>query len=161
VIAPFVNYKVGREAALLCCSVERESHSRYALEVHRSNTSRWLIVALLLCRLVLGEFAHALPVHAASPTSAGTAALIHHCFGHDQSSELDTDAVTKHAHSEGTNHSQCCKSGACECPCLHTPALAVASSISAASNLCDDNAIERAIPPQNHRAVNLFRPPIR
>lgn len=130
--------------------------------MNRSNAHRWLVVALLLCRLVLGEFAHALPAHAVPADAAGPVATpAHDCEEHEQgSTPADDEQVSKHGHAGHTGKSPCCQSSVCECPGLHTPALGLSLAVTIASMPAVEHSMAGMIAIQRLSAANLFRPPI-
>jgi hypothetical protein len=126
---------------------------------------RWTLIFLLMARLVIGELGHAMPVMAMLPVEHATSEMAA-CAEHDGSGQqqsmthhgdVSQDDATAHA---GSEH-DCCKSGDCECPCLHVPCVALDAAIMnpvAITLLRIPNGAD-AIPAA--RPSGLFRPPAR
>lgn len=117
--------------------VARRNVERYSPPVHKFFWQRLALIFLLVSRLVIGELGHAMPMDPADHMSAA---------GHHQMSADMTSDATDHAgcpeHEQSKQHvptaphvaddsghsstkKDCCKSGACECPCLHVPCAAL------------------------------------
>jgi hypothetical protein len=121
---------------------------------------RWTLVFLLMARLVIGELGHAMPVAAmesltqATSAMAGDPACAEHDGGMSHHGDAADDAST---HSNGEH--DCCKSGDCECPCLHVPCVALDAAV------MNPVAISVLRIPQGTDSVTslrpsgLFRPP--
>ena len=130
----------------------------YSYAVRKFFWQRWALIFMLVSRLVIGELGHAMPM--ASADDGGTAH--HHTMAAEMPSS-DTAAVSDHASADAATHSSseqdCCKSGECECPCLHAPCASVDALVL--------NPIATAllrIPPGadgvvSQRPSGLFRPP--
>src|SRR5688572_32365926 len=83
---------------------------------------------LLLSRLVVGEFAHAVPSpHAPlEPKAVAASTQSTDCPEH-QAADSGTDSQSSEIASSSDPHHSCCKSGTCQCPCMHVPAAVLAS----------------------------------
>jgi hypothetical protein len=121
---------------------------------------RWAMALLLSSRLVFGEFAHAMPEQHAPVEPEVVAAAGNQsgdCAQHEAASGADNQS--SHSQSASHAHHDCCKSGACQCPCMHAPAALVASFIATSAHV--DQA--RIMNPVNgftcDRLWSLFRPP--
>ena len=122
-------------ARLLALVVTRDYSSR----VRRDSLNRWAVVILLVTRLVLGELAHA---HEGAHASASVA---------QESSQCHDDT-------KPTDKSDCCKTGACECPCLFGAAVVSGVTFSIA-HTTEIRAAAGAIGATLDRPFTLFRPP--
>lgn len=110
---------------------------------------RWTLIFLLMARLVVGELGHAMPVagmassHEPTATQmAGDPACAEHESGKQSDGEHD-----------------CCKSGDCECPCLHVPCVAIDAAVMnsvAMTLLRIPHGVEVV---SSLRPTRLFRPP--
>ena len=132
---------------------------RYSGRVRKLVLYRWAMTLLILSRLVLGEFAHGMPVSHA-PTHAEIVAAVSQnadCPQHDAAAGAGDEPP--HLQSSSEAHHDCCKSGACQCPCMHAPAALVASFI--ATSVYVDHG--RIMTPVDgfvcDRLWPLFRPP--
>lgn len=92
------------------------------------------MVLLLVARLIIGEFAHAMPhdgetVHA----NTATAAQSHErpCPDHSGKAETkqsaDADGATANADHGASHDSDCCKTAGCQCLCVHISVIAMPS----------------------------------
>jgi hypothetical protein len=119
---------------------------------------RWAMTLLLLSRLVLGELAHAVPVsHApAEPDVVAAGSQNPDCPQHEVASGA---AGQSDIPSSPHPHRDCCKSGACECPCMHAPAALVASSIVTSVHVDHGRVMNSANGFACDRLWLLFRPP--
>jgi hypothetical protein len=122
-----------------------------------------LVVALLLCRLVLGEFAHAVPAHAQPDTQS--MALADHCEEHGSAGSTGDSSHGMHHDDRAMDgsqpHSPCCKSGQCECPGMHAPALALSVADVFPVTRSKERLLDHSIGADRPAIANLFRPPIR
>ena len=125
---------------------------------------RWTLIFLLMARLVVGELGHAMPVAGMASSLEPTTHLPSDpaCAEHEDSVQ---SPMTHHgdasddttAHSDGEH--DCCKSGDCECPCLHAPCVALDAAVL--------KPVAIALLPIPHgvdavaslRPTRLFRPP--
>jgi hypothetical protein len=135
----------------------------YAAPVSRLHWHRWAVIFLLVSKLILGQFTHAMP-HMAEPAIAMnevvTSVPASHdnppCGSHVQAgSELGQSQETS-----GDAHAakSCCEGGECACPCLHSPAANAAVSFTMQS-AHDDQAAVLVEGAAWHRLSALFRPP--
>ena len=117
---------------------------------------RWTLIFMLMARLLIGELGHAMPMthtapvdHVAASSMSDSAA----CSEHDSS---EHEAPAAH-HDSGKQ--DCCKSGDCECPCLHAPCSALDTLVLSpiAPTLLPIPHGTDEIPSQ--RPSGLFRPP--
>ena len=138
---------------------------RYPDAVRHHIFHRWAFAFLLVSRLILGEFVHAMPHESAATDAAAASQSMYEppCPEHSArhaataSNEVSDSGVVEATDHAG-NDRDCCKSGGCACPCLHTPGATGASTL----------AIERAHPGlptvlasgvAHLRSYTLFRPP--
>lgn len=137
---------------------------RYSARVRKLVLQRWALIFLLVSRLVIGEFAHAMPMdmspshhqmsHVLSEIAGDPAA----CPQHEGAQQGDTHPSTD----DGTTSSEsqdCCKSGECECPCLHVPCAAIDATIFTAITVELRHLAEGTDGLMSHRLSGLFRPP--
>jgi hypothetical protein len=140
-------------------AVARHPAGGYSASMRRLVLQRWAMTLLLLSRLVLGDFAHAMPVSHAPFESAVVAAGSRNpdCPQHEAAS----DAAGQSSDIQSSPHPQrdCCKSGACECPCMHAPAALVASFIVTSVHLDHGRIMNSAHGFACDRLWLLFRPP--
>lgn len=116
---------------------------------------------LLMARLVIGELGHAMPIAGMLPIEQGTSELSD-CAEHEAG---DVQPMQHHggASDDATAHSggehDCCKSGDCECPCLHLPCASLDAAVmnSLAVTLVQLAHGADAVP--SARPTGLFRPP--
>lgn len=124
--------------------------------VTRSALHRCLVALLLLARLVLGEFAHALPDTQHGAMNEMDSAHVH-CSTHAEAPAVQLGA-TQDEHSPAPA-STCCHAGQCECPCLHVPVLAMPAML-VNSRLAAAPPLLRSLGAFNEAFVSgLFRPP--
>jgi len=106
------------------------------LEVRRHTLQRWSIVLLLVARLIIGEFAHAMPHNvAAGHADAVVAAQSHEppCPDHTGKTAgarqpADSVGPTAAADNGAPHDTDCCNTAACKCvhiSAIATPSLAV------------------------------------
>jgi len=122
--------------------------------------SRWAMVLLLVGRLVLGEFAHGMTPSHAHPESAAVSASSEHpdCQQHESTS-TQADSQAAGASSSPDAHHDCCKSGACQCPCMHVPAVVVATFSAISIQVDHQRIMSSANGFACDRLWSLFRPP--
>lgn len=106
-----------------------------------------------MARLVMGELGHAMPVAAMESLTQASAAMA----GDPACAEHDGGGMTHHGdvadaatHSNGEH--DCCKSGDCECPCLHVPCVALDAAV------MTPVAISMLRVPQGVDSVTVLRP---
>ena len=117
---------------------------------------RLLIIALLLCKLVTAQFAFESMAMAANSSSVSPATMsAQPCPEH----EHGQNQPAKTTHDESKNGGSC-KSGACKCPCAHTPALAMTALIPSTPLLANREPAFYAEPSPSSSATSFFRPPI-
>lgn len=103
--------------------VARCGDGLYSSPVHKFPWQRWVLILLLVSRLVSAELGHAMPVaegDASEPAMSMAACDSAEC----EESTADQMPTSHHvgADSQDMKDMQdCCKSGDCECPCLHAP----------------------------------------
>lgn len=138
--------------------IARRGGGLYSRAVRKFCWQRWTLIFLLMARLVIGELGHAMPVATMLPVEHATSEMAA-CAEHDGSGHGDASEHDATAHSDGEH--DCCKSGDCECPCLHVPCVALDAAIMnpvAITLLQIPNGAE-AVPAA--RPSGLFRPPAR
>ena len=117
-----------------------------------------------MARLVIGELGHAMPVAGMASIEHTTTQLAGDpaCAEHEGSLQ---SPMTHHgdasddttAHSDGEH--DCCKSGDCECPCLHVPCVALDAAVLnpvAITLLRIPHGVDAV---SSLRPARLFRPP--
>lgn len=147
----------------------------YSAAVRKFFWQRWALIFMLVSRLVIGELGHAMPV----AHSMDMGAQAHHQMAALTSTELPSDvtdpaACAEHEGSKSqapaahptddsadssSSEQDCCKSGACECPCLHVPCAALDALVLnpiATTLLRTPPAAAGLI---SQRPSGLFRPP--
>jgi hypothetical protein len=109
----------------------------------RFSATRLTLLLLLVSRLILGEFASAMPDHGAAH------------FDHATSTQSSgADACPDHA---GKHDDNCCKT-VCSCPCLHFSALAVPALVTQAA-LDEARSLLPIIGAMTIHVGRLLRPP--
>jgi hypothetical protein len=112
---------------------------------------RWALIFLLVSRLVIGELGHAMPMtHGPSHAQEIAAAQSDSadCADHEVASAKDT-----------APSQECCKTGECECPCLHVPC-AVLDAITVGPADLDGQPLTPGVQGlMLQRLSGLFRPP--
>jgi hypothetical protein len=113
---------------------------------------------LLLSRLVLGEFAHAMPApHVpAGPEVVAADSQNADCPQHEAASGEGTHPSGSHLSTEA--HHDCCKPGTCQCPCAHVPA-AIASFVATSVHVDHGRILNLVKGFACDRLWSLFRPP--
>ncbi len=118
-----------------------------------------------MARLVIGELGHAMPVTAMLPLEHATAAMAGDpaCPEHDESGKHQTMTHHGDAADDATAHSggehDCCKSGDCECPCLHVPCVALDAAVMNPVSITLLRVPSGADTVTSARPSRLFRPP--
>ena len=135
-------------------AVALTNHGRYSGRVPRLLVQRWALIFLLIGRLVMGELGHAMPMpngHEAAATAQEQPA----CPEHKATAQPADEAIAADAHETP----DCCKTGDCECPCLHVPCAGLDSVLasSSAAELRPIPAGIEGLTPQ--RPTQVFRPP--
>ena len=139
--------------------VARCTAQGYAEKVRRSPRRPWVVIILLVTRLVFGEMTHASAQHDAHADdgSATTSQEQSPCPDHVNDGSEASATDTNDSASESPEN-DCCKSGGCECPCLHTPAaIAVVPVIIAHQTRVRAAASEPDVAVA--RPFTVFRPP--
>jgi len=116
------------------------------------------MVLLLLSRLVLGEFAHAMPAShvPVGPEVVAAASQNADCPEHKAASSEGSHSLGIHSSTEA--HHDCCKPGTCPCPCAHVPA-AVASFLATSVHVDHGRIFNLVKGFTCDRVWSLFRPP--
>lgn len=90
------------------------------------------MILLLVARLIMGEFAHAMP-HDHKPVAADSAVVAQGqeapCPDHAGKSahamqSVDSEPIAK-VHSGASHDTDCCKTAGCQCLCVHISAIAM------------------------------------
>jgi hypothetical protein len=122
------------------------------------------VIFLLVSKLIVGEFTHAMP-HMAAPVANAPANEIvapgspddPPCADHVQPGASESQPA-QHSTSDESADKSCCENGVCVCPCLHSPAATAAVPLTL--QRANDNQltilVEGAV---LHRLSALFRPP--
>ena len=138
----------------------------YSSPVRKFFWQRWALMLLLVTRLVIGELGYAMPaVHSDSGGFTHSSMAAEMSSDATDSSGHEAMSASHHAgHSTGDDasaESDCCKSGKCQCVCLHVPCLAwepLALNLFTTTLLRTPQGLENFI---SQRPSGLFRPPAR
>lgn len=139
---------------------------RYPGRVQRLVLQRWSIVVLIIARLVLGEFAHAMPHHEKSehsglPAVAQTQEVP--CPDHEDAPDATQRSTDTGEHEGGVqsddSHTLHCCNSTCDCPCLHLSALASPAVTFRAAPVHESFVSSPTIGQAPGRIDRLFRPP--
>lgn len=138
----------------------------YAARVSRFHFQRWAVIFLLVSKLIFGEVTHAMPHMAAPATEMNQLATSASqdsppCADHVQASsqsDPSQDSNSDGSSSNGPAEKNCCKTGGCACPCLHSPAAtaAILFTMQPANESQVAVLVKGAV---WHRSSALFRPP--
>jgi hypothetical protein len=81
---------------------------------------RWAVVFLMVSRLIVGEFAHAMPHSEAAAKDVAVLAseTMAACQDHEGVAAEPSSAP---AHGTHADEDDCCKAKGCKCPCVHLP----------------------------------------
>jgi hypothetical protein len=114
-----------------------------------------------MARLVIGELGHAMPVTAMSPLEHATSGLADDaaCAEHDSGGMTHHDDVSNDASSHSGGEHDCCKSGDCECPCLHVPCVSLDAAVMNPVAMTLLNIPHGTQTVTSLRPSRLFRPP--
>ena len=105
-------------------SVALAEDGGYSERVHKLVLQRWALILLLIGRLVIGELGHAMPMPAMGHVPAAAQEQALPCPEHEAAAQqVETAQASAQSHSD--DGGDCCKSGECECPCLHVPCASV------------------------------------
>lgn len=138
--------------------------------MRRHTSSCWPIILLLVARLIVGEFAHAMPgggemAHAvaadkAQPHEPACPDNADKTAGVKQSTpSADPPGRTVNADHGASHDTDCCKTAACECLCAHITAIAT-PSLTVSSALLDQSRVPASADGlMLNRLSALFRPP--
>lgn len=135
----------------------------YPARVSRLHFHRWAVIFLLMSKLILGEFAHAMP-HMAEPATTMNEVVMSASASHDSppcgDHALSGSESGQSQDSSSDDHAakSCCNGGECACPCLHSPA-ATASVPLTMQRAHDDEVGFLIDGVACHRLSGLFRPP--
>jgi hypothetical protein len=134
-------------------------HSDTLPSVRRSPVQFWFVICLLVVRLVLGEFAHAMPHPVEAPNAAMNSGEAAACPQHARAADDRASKTDQQSQSEKPGHQtkDCCKAGGCLC--LHTSAIVASSSVTASTSLDRSTAIICTPGLVQSRIDRLFRPP--
>jgi hypothetical protein len=127
--------------------------------VRRSTVQFWFVICLLVVRLVLGEFAHAIPHQLEAPNAAMNSDEAVACPQHAHAADDRASKTDQRSQSEkpGSQTKDCCKAGGCLC--LHASAIVASSSMTASTSLDRSTAIICTLGLVQSRIDRLFRPP--
>jgi len=133
-------------------------HSDTLPSVRRSPVQFWFVICLLVVRLVLGEFAHAMPHQAEAPNTAVNSGEAAACPQHAHAADDRASQMDQQSQSEKPGQTKdCCKAGGCLC--LHASAIVASSSVIASTSLDRSTAIICTLGLVQRRIDRLFRPP--
>lgn len=107
--------------------IARHGVGRYPAHVRNLFWQRWSLIFLLVARLVIGELGHAMPMNGmtASEAASMTASVAADCAEHEAGAMQMPTAHHAGDSMDSADEADCCKSGDCECPCLHVPCAAL------------------------------------
>lgn len=136
----------------------------YSRPVRNLCWQRWTLIFLLMARLVMGELGHAMPVAAMEPMAHATSATIGDpaCAEHEggqQSPMSQHGDAADHATAHSDGEHDCCKSGDCECPCLHAPCVALDAAVMSPVEIALLDVPHGVDVLTSLRPARLFRPP--
>ena len=145
------------------------AHGPNLSAVKRSNLHYWSVIALLLARLLLGDFVHAVPhgEHLQPIDKAQSTALAGDCPDHAASVHIghsgghESDGAS-HDGADPAHHAgkdDCCKSTACNCLCAHLAPLMTSTQSPAEAFGADPGVSLSCIATPTDRLSALFRPP--
>lgn len=160
------SFAVGGVRHMQSVPVARPPCRGYAARVSRLHFQRWAVIFLLMSKLIFGEVTHAMPHMAAPATEMNEVATSVSqdnppCADHVQAGwQLDPsqDSNSNGSNSNGPAEKDCCKSGGCACPCLHSPA-ATAAILFSMQRTNDSQVAVLVGGAVWHRVSALFRPP--
>lgn len=123
----------------------------------------WSVAVLLVARMVLGEFAHALPQHTDEQTATAESSVAVDCPDHAESDEEHPTGNESASHttneSSSTHHgSDCCKT-TCECACVHITPVAGVLPNATLGMLNSMNIAGPSVRPFGPVLSGIFRPP--
>ena len=130
----------------------------------------WSVVVLLVVRLVLGEFAHALPHHTGEEASvadlaAADSAATVDCPDHANSkqdeehpAETKSDSHTIDESSSKQHGAECCET-TCDCACVHITPVAGFLPSTTLGMLDSTNIAGPSVRPSRPVLSGIFRPP--
>jgi len=127
--------------------------------VHDHSLQRWSIILLLIARLVLGEFASAMPHHTGGDITEADVVQSQEmpCPEHAAEPTQDAEDLASKPRVRGGYETHCCKSG-CDCVCVHLSGAMFVSAVSVAA-LEQHPHSAAALGHTPHRIFLLFRPP--
>jgi hypothetical protein len=131
--------------------VARVTRRSYAARVSRLQLHRWAVIFLLVSKLIFGELTHAMPHMAEAPSAMDEIPALAGqdsppCGDHTDSSQ------------DSSTDENCCESGGCACPCLHSPA--AAEAVRFGMHRADSDQVAVHVEGAAwHRMSALFRPP--
>jgi hypothetical protein len=135
----------------------------YSRGVRNFRWQRWTLIFLLMARLVIGELGHAMPVTPMAPVQHATHEMSRElpCAEHEAGAQMPDSHASEAAADHASNEHDCCKSGDCECPCLHVPCVALDAAVMnpVALSLLRIPYGADSVPAE--RPFRLFRPPAR
>lgn len=116
---------------------------------------------MLMARLVVGELGHAMPAVAAVPLQPATHEMAAEpaCPEHGASAQLPGAHPSDDAADHSSNEHDCCKSGDCECPCLHVPCVMLDAAVMNPVALTVSRIPYGAETFPSQRPSRVFRPP--
>lgn len=118
----------------------------------------------MMSRLIVGEFAHAMP-HSNAPAdmpASDAAALVGEsaaaCPDHENAGATSQQS-SEQSHGVHGEDEDCCKANGCECPCVHLPPAAGDPSVMAVAKPDSHRLSEPVLGAAARRLSALFRPP--
>jgi hypothetical protein len=139
----------------------------YSRAVRNCCWQRWTLIFLLMARLVVGELGHAMPVAGMLPVEQGMSEAAD-CAEHEGSRTQPpmthpdgSGETTAHSSDHSDSEHDCCKSGECECPCLHLPCAALDAAVMNPLAITLLQLAHGADAVPSARPSGLFRPPAR
>jgi hypothetical protein len=150
---------LARTADASHCENDRRSIRLFL--VRHSPVQFWFVICLLVVRLVLGEFAHAMPHQAGAPSVSVSSGEATACPGHAHASSDGASMTGQHSPHEkpASQTKDCCKASGCQCPCLHASVIVSSSSMVVPVSLDRSATIICTLGPVQDRIDRLFRPP--
>ena len=148
-------------ASKLSCAPERD---RLVL-VPRKPSTFWTVVLLLVARLVLGEFAYALPHYSENKARVVESVPTGECPDHTDSKQDEQHPADSKSDSQPANEStsahhqvECCKT-TCDCACVQISPVAAVLPNATPALLSSTDFVGPSVRPFGPVLSGIFRPP--
>ena len=141
----------------MTCVIARRHRRLYSRAVRKLCWQRWALMLLLVTRLVIGELGHTMPITAMAPLEQASSEIA--CAEHESSGQQTSDAHPANEVDHSAGEHDCCKSGECECPCLHAPCAVIEAAVTDPVAPFLLRIPQGADNVTSQRPSGLFRPP--